>query len=455
MDLTCFKTYDIRGKLGEELDENIAYKIGQAVVQSLGAKSIVIGFDARATSSSLAKSVAAGVNVSGCDVIDIGLSGTEELYSAVSQFDADAGIEITASHNPINYNGMKIVKYGAEPLSQHEFSKIKSFTIKNDFSNSKRVGFKTNKKSEARNEYLDKIMSFVDAKNLKPLKIVINSGNGVAGPVIDALKIKFENLGIKTNFVLVNHNPDSSFPNGIPNPLIETNRSSTANVGIKEKADFGVAFDGDFDRCFIFDNRGDFISGEYIVGLFTEVFLDREKYAKIVHDPRVVWNIQDIVSKYGGQAITSKTGHAFVKAAMRDSGAVYGGEMSAHHYFKDFHYCDSGMIPWLMIWELISQKGLPISELVSRQKDRFPSSGEVNFKVEDPMLCLEKVKKIYISKAKAVDEFDGLSMTFDKWRFNLRKSNTEPLVRLNVEAKGDEFLMSKKTKELASLIIDL
>ena len=452
-DLRCFKTYDVRGKLGEELDEHIAYRIGRAVVQSLDTKSVVVGFDARETSPKLAQSVVAGICDSGCDAIEIGLSGTEEVYSAVAQFDADAGIEITASHNPINYNGMKIVKYGANPLSQYEFLNIKNLAGKKKFPENKKTGLKFNKKTQARSTYLDKIMSFVDIENLKPLKIVINSGNGAAGPVIDALKIKLEDRGAKTDFVLVNHNPDPAFPNGIPNPLIEENRISTANVVSREKADFGVAFDGDFDRCFLFDHLGNFISGEYIIGLLAEIFLSKEICARIIHDPRVVWNIQDIASKFSGQAIRSKTGHAFVKAAMRESEAVYGGEMSAHHYFKDFYYCDSGMIPWLMVWELLSQKGTPIADLISDQKNRFPSSGELNFRVHEPGNCMKKVKKVYVPQAKIIDEFDGLSMSFDRWRFNLRKSNTEPFVRLNVEAMGDELLMHEKTKELASLIV--
>ena len=289
------------------------------------------------------------------------------------------GIEVTASHNPVDYNGMKIVKHGAKPLSDQEFSKIKLLAEKNNFGLTKQVGSVFNRRKVARTSYISKVLDFVDCSRLKPLKIVINSGNGAAGPTLDALDTKLKQKGVKTNFVLVHHNPDPSFPNGIPNPLLEGKSSSTTDIVIGEKADFGVAFDGDFDRCFFFDQYGDFIPGEYVVGLLAELFLSREQKATIIHDPRVIWNTIDVVSKCGGYAVVSKTGHSFVKAAMRATGAIYGGEMSAHHYFKDFAYCDSGMIPWLMIWQLLSEGEKSLSELISKRVSLFPSSGELNF----------------------------------------------------------------------------
>lgn len=441
--LTCFKAYDVRGKLGEELNEEIAYRIGHATARSLKANTVVLGFDARATSPNLAQSVARGICDAGTDVLEIGLAGTEEMYAAVSEFGACAGIEVTASHNPIEYNGMKIVKHCSQPLSDQEFSDIKQLAEQNNSILSVRPGLLIDKRNIARKTYIEKVMGFVDLKSLKPLKIVINSGNGAAGPTMDALQQKIEENYIKTNFVYVNHDPNPSFPNGIPNPMLEENWSATADVVISEEAHFGVAFDGDFDRCFLFDHVGNFIPGEYVVGLLSEVFLSEEQGATIVHDPRVVWNTMDIVSKCGGHAVASKTGHAFVKAAMRENGAIYGGEMSAHHYFKDFFYCDSGMIPWLMIWELISKSSLSLSDLILERKGRFPSSGEMNFTVVDPENCLEMVNSLFASEAVSINELDGLSMSFETWRFNLRKSNTEPYVRLNVETRGDEPLLKE------------
>lgn len=451
--LNCFKTYDVRGKLGEELDESIAYRIGRSTAQVLQAKSVVLGFDARETSPELSDAAAKGICDAGCDVLKIGLAGTEEMYCAVSELNADAGVEVTASHNPIEYNGLKIVKKGSQPLSEYEFASIKSVSENNKFFKQKRLGLQINQKDKARKAYLDKIISFVDLKSLKPLKIVINSGNGVAGPIIDLLVKRFEAEAIKFDFVLVHHMPDKSFPNGIPNPLLEENRSSTTDVIKREKADLGVAFDGDFDRCFFFDHLGNFIPGEYVVGLLSEVFLNKQSGSTIVHDPRVVWNTQDVVKNFGGFAISSKTGHSYIKKSMREVDAIYGGEMSAHHYFRDFFYCDSGMIPWLLMWEIISQKNTMLADLVIERKNLFPSSGEINFTISNPSESIKFVKDVFASTADTIDEIDGLSMSFKNWRFNLRKSNTEPLVRLNVETLGDEQLMLRKQEQLKNLII--
>ena len=450
--LKCFKAYDVRGKLNEEINEEIAYRIGRATAQSRNAKNVVLGCDARATSPDLAVAVAQGVCDAGADVLDIGIAGTEEMYAAVNEFNGCAGIEVTASHNPINYNGMKIVKYGSQPLADQEFKVIKHLAEDNIFLAPSRTGILLDRKDVARSTYITKVLSFVRLQMLKPLKIVINSGNGAAGPTIDALNKKLKNKGVETNFVFVHHEPDPSFPNGIPNPLLKENRSSTANAVVSEQADFGVAFDGDFDRCFFFDHRGDFIPGEYVVGLLAAVFLSKEKKATIIHDPRVIWNTLDIISKGGGEAVCSRTGHAYVKAAMRKNEAIYGGEMSAHHYFRDFAYCDSGIIPWLMVWELLSTSKLSLTELIVERKNYFPSSGELNFTVTNNQNCLKMVQNHFSSKAIRIEETDGLSMSFDTWRFNLRKSNTEPLVRLNVETKGNKSLLFEKTEELKQLI---
>ncbi len=451
--LSCFKAYDVRGRLGEELNEDIAYRIGRATAQSLKAKTVALGFDARATSPSLAQAVAKGICDSGANVLDIGFAGTEEIYAAVSARNADAGIEVTASHNPIEYNGMKIVKQRSQPLSDKEFLKIKYLAEEANFISSKHPGSVKDISTIARKAYVDKILSFVNLESLKPLKIVINSGNGAAGPVVDAINYQLKQVGVKTNFVYLHHKPDALFPNGIPNPLLKENRSVTSDVVIKERADFGVAFDGDFDRCFLFDHRGNFIAGEYVVGLLSEVFLSKEKGGKIVHDPRVIWNTQNVVEKYNGQSLLSKTGHAFVKASMRKHKAIYGGEISAHHYFRDFAYCDSGMIPWLMIWQLLSERKSKLFDLMNKRRNFFPSSGELNFVVSDAPNCLQRVKVLLLGEATSIDELDGLSMSFENWRFNLRRSNTEPLVRLNIETRGDQSLLIEKTKMLKALII--
>ena len=450
--LTCFKAYDVRGKLGEELSKDIAYRVGRATAQSQKTATVVVGFDARATSLEMARAVAKGICDAGADVLDIGLAGTEEMYAAVTEFDACAGVEVTASHNPIDYNGMKIVRRGSQPLSDGEFKSIKELAEVSNFIQPTKKGAVLNKKVEARASYVDKVLGFVDCSNLKPLKIVINSGNGAAGPTVDAINEKLKEKGVETNLVFVHHNPDPTFPNGIPNPLLIENRSSTANAVIEEKADFGIAFDGDFDRCFFFDHFGNFIPGQYVVGLLAEVFLNKEKEARIIHDPRVIWNTVDVIEKCGGQAVVSQTGHAFVKATMRKQGAIYGGEMSAHHYFRDFAYCDSGVIPWLLIWELLSLSDILLSELISERSNRFPSSGELNFTVPNAVNCIKRVQNHFVSKAISIDELDGLSMSFGTWRFNLRKSNTEPLVRLNVETRGDAALLKEKANELTLLI---
>ena len=450
--LTCFKSYDVRGKLGLEFNEDIAYRIGRASTQLLRAKSVVIGFDARETSSNLSNSVIAGICDAGADALKIGLAGSEEMYCAVHELNADAGIEVTASHNPIDYNGMKIVKYGARSLTEDEFHDIKLIAEGNNFLCKKSKGSVFKKDQEARSAYMQKILGFIDLKVLKPLKIVINSGNGAAGPVVDGLHEKLEDNGIRSDFVFVDHKPDHTFPNGIPNPLLYENRSFTADVVKSESADFGVAFDGDFDRCFLFDNYGNFIPGEYLVGLLAKVFLEKDKGATILHDPRVTWNTLDLVKKCGGFGMASKTGHVYFKKAMREENAIYGGEMSAHHYFRDFFYCDSGMVPWLLVWELLSKENKSLSDLVDDRRRLFPSSGEINFKVSDTSKCLKVVKDLYSPSASEIDEVDGLSITYSDWRFNLRRSNTESLIRLNIETQGDPKLLTEKIKELTYLI---
>ena len=450
---SCFKAYDIRGEINVEINEEIAFRIGYATAKKLKAKKVVVGYDARESSPKLSNSVIEGIREYGADVLNLGLVGTEEVYYAVANFAADAGIEVTASHNPINYNGMKIVKSGSQPLTMDEFAGIKLLVEKNNFKKIKHRGKVRNFRIEARAAYIRKIVSFVGLKNLKPLKIVLNSGNGAAGPVVDKLENYLNNNCVYTDFIRVHHEPDPNFPNGIPNPLLEENRASTSEAVKKVGADFGVAFDGDFDRCFLFDNLGNFIPSEYIVGMLAEVFLNKEKGGTIIHDNRVIFNTTNIVNAFGGNAVCSKTGHAFVKAEMRLQNAVYGGEMSAHHYFRDFNYCDSGMIPWLLIWELLSKKDILLSSIIKSRRMKFPSSGEMNFNVTDPDKYLQIIDKNYSSAAQSIDRRDGISLSFGKWRVNVRRSNTEGLLRLNIETKEDEVLLIEKTRELSRLIL--
>jgi phosphomannomutase len=375
-ELTCFKAYDIRGEIGVNIDEKVAYRIGRAVAQHFDAGSVVVGFDAREVSPSFADAVARGICDAGSDAIIIGMAGTEEMYWAVTEFGACAGIEVTASHNPINYNGMKIVKSGSQPLDDtSDFQMIKVLAGSADWSAASRGGHVIDKSVEARAKYVDQVLSFVDVDALRPLKIVVNSGNGAAGPTFDAIAARLADLGAPIEFIRVHHDPDHTFPNGIPNPLLPENHAATGDIVRAHGADMGVAFDGDFDRCFFFDEAGEFVPGEYVVGLLASIFLDREQGGKIVHDPRVIWNTQDIVAEKGGVAVQSKTGHAFTKQTMRAHQAVYGGEMSAHHYFRDFAYCDSGMIPWLLVAELVSKSGRSLGDWVRERFEKFPSSG--------------------------------------------------------------------------------
>jgi phosphomannomutase len=452
-ELTCFKAYDIRGEIGVNIDEGIAYRIGRAVAQHFSAKSVVIGFDARETSPTFSAAASQGARDAGADVINIGMAGTEEMYWAVTEFSSCAGIEVTASHNPINYNGMKIVKSGSQPLDDAaDFQVIKALAASQEWVSPTRLGETRDLAGAARDKYVDRILGFVDVATLSPLKIVINSGNGAAGPTVDAIINRLAAQGAPLDVIRVHHDPDSTFPNGIPNPLLPENHAATADVVLREGADMGVAFDGDFDRCFFFDGAGRFVPGEYVVGLLASIFLEKEAGAKIVHDPRVIWNTQDIVAHKGGVAIQSKTGHAFIKQTMRAERAIYGGEMSAHHYFRDFAYCDSGMIPWLLIAELVSRSERSLGDWVKDRFAAFPSSGEMNFEVDEAGKAIESVLGAYRADALSINETDGVSLAFDDWRFNLRRSNTEPLIRLNVEGKGEANALETHVSSIAELL---
>ncbi|WP_392558324.1 phosphomannomutase CpsG [Orbus mooreae] len=450
--LTCFKAYDIRGKLGEELNEDVAYRIGRAYGEYLQAKTVVVGADVRLSSESLKLALASGLQDAGVNVVDIGLAGTEEVYFATFHLSLDGGIEVTASHNPIDYNGMKLVRDNSKPISGDTgLNDIQRMAEKKQFTTVNARGTYT--KQNIIEPYVNHLLGYVNFAYLKrPLKLVINSGNGAAGHIIDEIELRFKNAKLPIEIIKIHNQPDGNFPNGIPNPLLPECRDDTKQAVIQYQADMGIAFDGDFDRCFLFDEKGNFIEGYYIVGLLAEAFLLKEKGAKIIHDPRLTWNTIEIVTQNGGVPVQSKTGHAFIKERMRIEDAIYGGEMSAHHYFRDFAYCDSGMIPWLLVTELLSVKNQSLSELVEERIKAFPVSGEINRVVENSKHAIEKIKDYFISEVKDIDMTDGLGMDFDNWRFNLRTSNTEPVIRLNVEAKGNKKLMEEKTQHILSLL---
>jgi len=444
--LTCFKAYDIRGRIPDELSDDVAWRIGRAYAESIRPTKVVVGRDVRLSSASLCAALARGLTESGVDVFDIGLCGTEEIYFATFSQKMDGGIMVTASHNPMDYNGMKLVREGSKPISGDSGLKaIHDLTVSGRFETAERTGLLRDLDVKA--AYVEHLLGYVQRSALKPLKIVVNAGNGCAGPILDRLEsvLPFE-------MIKVHHEPDGTFPNGIPNPLLPENRSATADAVLRHGADVGLAWDGDFDRCFFFDETGRFIEGYYIVGLLAQALLKHHPGSRIIHDPRLTWNTIDVVTVSGGMPVMSKTGHAFIKERMRAEDAVYGGEMSAHHYFRDFAYCDSGMIPWLLVLEIMCRTGEPLSRLVDERIAAYPSSGEINRVLKDPAAAIEAVKEAYQNEALFADFTDGLSLEFDAWRFNLRCSNTEPVLRLNVESRGDKALMEEKLAEILTLL---
>lgn len=445
--IDAFKAYDIRGQIPNQLNPDICYRIGNATAAFLGARRVVVGRDMRLSSNEFADAVISGLVEAGVEVLDIGLCGTEMVYFGVMHLKADGGIMVTASHNPADYNGLKLVREEARPISADTgLSDIRGLAE----SDERHTGPDGRREeTEIFDAYIQHMLSYVDVSELKPLKLVVDAGNGCAGIAIDGLEshLPFE-------LVKIHHDPDGTFPNGIPNPLLPENRSATTEAVLEHGANMGIAWDGDFDRCFLFDEKGGFIEGYYIVGLLADSILQGNPGAKIVHDPRLTWNTLDVVAAAGGEPVESKSGHSFIKEKMRDVDAVYGGEMSAHHYFREFSYADSGMIPWLLVAQLISQSGKALSELVGDRQVRFPASGEINRQVEDAGATLDAVRDKYAAAADSVSDIDGFSFEFADWRFNLRMSNTEPVVRLNVESRGDVALLNAKTEEILGLLGD-
>lgn len=449
--LTCFKAYDIRGRLGDELNVDIAYRIGRAFGQFLKPETIVVGGDVRLTSKELKSAVTNGLLDSGVNVIDLGEVGTEEVYFATSFLDTDGGIEVTASHNPMDYNGMKLVRKGSRPISSETgLADIQRLAEENNFPEVTKRG--EYQQLSVLGDYVERLLSYVNFDKIKPLKLVINSGNGAAGHVIDAIESEFKIRNVPVEIIKVHNEPDGTFPHGIPNPILHENRQDTIDAVLAHKADMGIAFDGDFDRCFFFDETGRFIEGYYVVGLLGQAFCQKQVGAKIIYDPRLIWNTVKLVEQNGGEAIMSKSGHSFIKEKMREVDAVYGGEMSAHHYFRDFYYCDSGMIPWLLVMELVCATGKTLGQLVDDSIDTYPSPGEINSKLADAKSAIARVRAAYEKEALNINEIDGISIEYPDWRFNLRSSNTEPVVRLNLETRGDKQLMQEKTDEILALL---
>ena len=451
--LTCFKAYDIRGKLGSELNEEIAYKIGRAYGQIYQPKTIVVGCDVRLTSEDLKQATIRGLNDAGVNTLDLGMTGTEEVYFGAFHLDVQGGIEVTASHNPMDYNGMKLVRENARPIGAD--SGLKDIQLLTESGNFNEVAQKgTSQKYNILPEFIEYLVTYINPSQIRPLKLVMNAGNGAAGHVVDAIEEKLKQLHVPIEFIKINNEPNGHFPNGIPNPILVENRASTSNAVLEHQADMGIAWDGDFDRCFLFDEKGQFIEGYYIVGLLAQAFLLKNAGEKIVHDPRLVWNTLDIIEKYQGVAVQSKSGHSFIKDKMREQNAVYGGEMSAHHYFRDFAYCDSGMIPWLLAVAVLSDTQQSLSSLVEDMIVKFPCSGEINFKVADTQVTIQKIFDHFENLNPVIDYTDGVSLDFGTWRLNVRASNTEPLLRLNIESRLDHNPkpMQAYVDELTTLI---
>jgi phosphomannomutase len=445
--IACFKAYDLRGRIPTELNDDVAYRVGRGYAQFLSPKRVVVGRDIRLSSAGLTDALCRGLTDSGVDVYDVGICGTEGVYFAT--FDdkaADGGIMVTASHNPPDYNGMKFVRESSKPISgDNGLKDIRGFAERAEFPTPARLGVRH--RIDTMKAYVAHLLSYVDVGKLKPLRIVVNAGNGGAGLIIDQLEPH-----LPFQFIKVHHEPDGHFPNGIPNPMLEENRAPTIAAIRAHQADLGIAWDGDFDRCFLFDEHGGFIEGYYIVGLLAAALLKGQPGGNVVHDPRLTWNTIEIVEAAGGKAVLSKSGHAFIKQRMREVDGVYGGEMSAHHYFRRFAYCDSGMIPWLLVAQILSESGQPLSRLVAERIGLFPVSGELNYRVPDAKATIAAFESQYAVHALKVDRTDGISYEFSDWRFNLRTSNTEPLIRLNVEARGSGELMRTKTRELFALL---
>jgi phosphomannomutase len=440
----AFKAYDVRGIVPTELNPDLAYKIGRAYADEIQPKTVCIGYDIRLSGPELYDAFARGLNDAGVDVVHLGMVGTEMVYFATAYYGYDGGVMITASHNPPEYNGLKMVRGESRPISGDSgLNDIEKRAFEGKW---ERSGTGKREDKDVYDDFVAHLLKIVSPSQLKPLKVLADAGNGAAGI---ALRKLVPNLPLQVTERLFE--PDGHFPNGVPNPILEEQRRGTIEELKSGDYDFAVAWDGDYDRCFFLTHDGEFIEGYYIVGLLAQAVLSDGSKDAIVYDPRLIWNTLDIVERLGGRAVICKSGHAFIKEKMRAEDATYGGEMSAHHYFKDHWYCDSGMIPFLLVAKLVSQSGRSLKELVGEMMERYPCSGEVNSTVADVPATLKKVEEAYAGQG-SVTKIDGLGMDFPNWRFNLRGSNTEPVIRLNVETRGDKALLEEKTQELLAMI---
>lgn len=446
-DLSGFKAYDIRGEVPRQINPDLAYQIGRAYASELSPQKVIVGHDIRLESESLSKALCDGLTASGVEVWHLGLCGTEEVYFATSHYQADGGIMITASHNPKGNNGMKLVGPGSKPISRDSgLTAMKQRIEQQNFSTLNTAPASVISKND-KTAYINKLLSYVDLDSIKPFKIVVNAGNGAAGPTFDLLA-----KHLPCEFIRLQHQPDGNFPQGVPNPMIPENRAITSKAVLEHQADFAVAWDGDFDRCFLFDENGEFIEGYYLVGLLAETLLQSQPGSKIVYDPRLTWNTIEQVQQAGGEPVKSKTGHAFIKEHMRKVDAIYGGEMSAHHYFKDFFYCDSGMITWLLVLQLMSRTGKSLHQLVGERAAAYPCSGELNYRVQHSKQIIDAVKEEFAAENPIEDLTDGLGLEFSQWRLNIRTSNTEPLLRLNVESRANPQLVQQMVRKIEQII---
>lgn len=465
MELKAFKAYDIRGEYPLEINEDLAYKLGLAFVAEYRAKVVVVGHDIRQSSPQLFAKLVAGICDAGANVISLDLCGTEEIYFNTVYLEADGGIMITASHNPKHHNGFKLVGRGAEPISGSTgLEALKNRILQEDF------GPFSQKVPGDLTRFLDKqpylhallaassfssqlrepqssLSSLSPVSSVAPLTIVCNSGNGCAGAIVDLLEPHLPYRLIK-----VHHEPDGAFPNGVPNPLLVERRAATQAAILANNADFGVAWDGDFDRCFFFDEKGNFVDSSYIVGLLATALLAKHPSSTIVIDTRQTLNSEEAIEKAGGEVVISAGGHSPMKRSMREFNALYGGEMSAHHYFRAFHYCDSGMIPFLLISQLLAKSDQTLGALVAAARKRYPCSGELNYLVVDSDLVITKIADYFRDEAISEDYLDGLSLRLEDSRINVRASNTEPYLRINIEGRGSTEIVKARQKEIEQLL---
>ena len=453
MNPAIFKAYDVRGIYPEEINELDVYKIAKAYCEFLKPKELVIGSDIRISSPSLKRAAIKAVTDLGIKVIDVGEISTDMLYFSVANYGYAGGFSITASHNPKEYNGLKFVRGESKPISSDSgLFEIRDIAVKMEETEEVLRGDINESlvtKKDILTDYVEKIKTFANLSLFKKFKIVANPNFGMAGKALEKI---LEGTGIE--IVKLNFEPDGNFPKGRPDPLILENREETSRLVVSSGASFGVAWDADADRCFFFTQKGEFIEGYFITALLAEIFLDRTdaKAEGIVHDTRLVWAIEDTVSAGGGRDVACKAGHTFIKERMRTEDAIFGGEMSAHYYFRDYYYCDNGMIPLLMILEFLSTNEKLFSQIMEEKFwHKYFVSGEINNEVKDVTAVIAKAEGVYGKEAEKVDKTDGVSIEYKDWRFNLRGSNTEPVIRLNVEARTEE-LMEKKKDELLKMI---